>query len=415
MGSSEYEFDLFDPKQTQNMWPLMAKMRFECPVVSPSPGFYYTSRFEDTERVFRDARLFSCAGGFRAAGVEIPLDELLLAELDPPVHTTLRKFLLRSFNPGMAKRAEPFTREYVLRLFDELEATGSGDLVAHFSSPIPLAVTGHVLGVPVDDISVLSERVFTLLHTDWPAYGVKDKAHPETGVGLKGSAPELTSYFYGMIGDRRNGTTVSDDLISQMVGAEVDGHRLNDDRICSLIINFLSAGLSTTNLISNLLHRLLTSEEFDRLLREKPDLIPAAIEESLRFEPPVLFLFRTVKDDTKIGEQAVAPGDRVVMGIASANRDETVYEDPERFRVNPNDPEHLAFGAGPHLCLGNHMARMEGQVVIEEYLGRFAYGDITTAPGYQHELMPHFLEYGPEKLDVVVQRRIDRSLRGEHP
>jgi cytochrome P450 len=404
MGSSEYEFDLFDPKQTQHMWSLMAKMRSECPVASPSPGFYYTSRFDDTEHVFRDARLFSCAGGFRAAGVEIPLDELFLAELDPPVHTTLRKFLLRSFNPGMAKRAEPFAQKYVSRLFDELELAGSGDLVAAFSSPIPLAVTGHVLGVPVDDIPLLSERVFTLLHTDWPAYGVKDRARPDDGVGLEGSAPELTSYFYRMITDRRSGTVVSDDLISQMITAEVDGNRLNDDRICSLIINFLSAGLSTTNLISNLLYRLITSEEFDVLLRENAELIPAAIEESLRFEPPVLFLFRTVKDATELGEQPLASGDRVVMGIASANRDEAVYEDAERFRIRPGEPEHLAFGAGPHLCLGNHMARMEGRVVIEEYLGRYRYGDISTVPGYQYELMPHFLEYGPEKLAVTVRR-----------
>jgi cytochrome P450 len=402
--SSEYEFDLFDPKQTQHMWPLMAKMRSECPVANPSPGFYYTARFHDTESVFRDSRRFSCVGGFRAAGVDIPEDERLLAELDPPLHTYLRKFLLKSFNPGMARMAEPFTRTYVSGLFDALDSAAGGDIVAELSSPIPVAVTGHVLGVPLEDIPALSPRLFSLLHTDWPAYGVKDREHPEAGEGLSGSAPELTSYFNTMITRRRNGSVVSDDLISQMVSAEVDGNRLSDNRVCSLIINFLAAGLSTTNLISNLLYRLISSEEFDALLRDQPELVPAAIEESLRFEPPVLFLFRTVKQDTEVGATGLATGDRVVMGIASANRDESVYEDAQRFRVRPSDVEHLAFGAGPHLCLGNHMARMEGRVVVEEYLRRYSYGDVSLSPGYRFELMPHFLEYGPERLDVVVRR-----------
>jgi cytochrome P450 len=179
---------------------------------------------------------------------------------------------------------------------------------------------------------------------------------------------------------------------------------MSNARIRSLVVNFLSAGLSTTNLISNVLFRLITSPEFDALVREDQDLIPAAIEESLRFEPPVLFLFRTVKEATTISGQAVDAGDRVVMGIASANRDESVYKNGEQFRINPSDPEHLAFGAGPHLCLGNHMARMEGRVVVEEYLRRYSYGDVRLAADYQYELMPHFLEYGPERLDVVVGR-----------
>jgi cytochrome P450 len=400
--TDEYEFDLFDPKQTQHMWPLMAKMRADCPVASPAPGFYYTSRFSDTEKVFRDSQLFSCAGGFRAAGVEIPEEELFLAELDPPVHTVLRKFLLKSFNPGMARRAEPFARTYISGLFDDLDAAGTGNLVEDMSTPIPIAVTGHVLGVPVGDISTLAARIFALLHTDWPAYGVRDREHPEDGRDLAGSAPELIAYLEGMIGARRDGSVISDDLISQMIAAEVDGTRMSNERIRSLIVNFLSAGLSTTNLISNVLYRLITSQEFDARLRADQDLIPAAIEESLRFEPPVLFLFRTVKEPTAISEQPLDSGNRVVMGIASANRDESVYEEGERFRINRSDPEHLAFGAGPHLCLGNHMARMEGRVVVEEYLRRYSYGDVRLAPDYEYELMPHFLEYGPERLDVVV-------------
>jgi cytochrome P450 len=402
--SDEFEFDLFDPKQTQHMWDLMAKMRQKCPVANPAEGFSYTARYNDTERVFRDSKVFSCVGGFRAAGVDVPVDELFLAEMDPPLHPKLRKFLLRFFNPGMALKAEPFTRSYVGGLFDQIIANGHGNIVAELSTPVPVAVTGHVLGVPLEDIPTLAQRLFALLHTDWPAYGLKDRTHPGEAVDLSGSAPELTAYFDEMIEARRSGQIVADDLIAQLVTTQVDGEWLTNQRIRSLAINFLTAGLSTTNLISNLLYRLMTSEEFDATLRDDRQVIPAAVEESLRFEPPVLFLFRTVKEDTEIAERPLPVGERVVMGIASANRDESIYKESDHFRIDPTDPEHLAFGAGPHLCLGNHMARMEGRVVVEEYLDRFRAGELKLTPEYEYELMPHFLEYGPERLDVVIDR-----------
>src|SRR5688500_6328287 len=128
MGESfmaeDFEFDLFDPQQTQNMWDKMERMRRECPVAQPAEGFYYTSCNSDTQRVFRDSRSFSCEGGFRAAGVVIPEDELFLAEMDAPLHPRLRKMLLKSFNPGMAKAAEAFTQSYIDQLLGDLKAKG---------------------------------------------------------------------------------------------------------------------------------------------------------------------------------------------------------------------------------------------------------------------------------------------------
>lgn len=402
--SSEYSFDLFNPDETQNMWGLMDEMRTKCPVARTAQGIYYTARFEETERVFKDGKRFSCEGGFRAPGIDIPPDERLMAEIDPPVHPKLRRFLLRSFNPGMAQRAEPFTRDYVRSLFAAVDSKGSGDLVAEVATPIPSAVTGHVLGVDVADIADLSKHLFDLLHTDWPAYGVFDNTKPDERIGIEGSAPELAAHLDGMIADRRSGAVETDDLISQMIEAEVDGERLSDERIRSLAVNFLTAGLSTTNLIGNMIYRLMTDESLDATLRESPELIPAAIEESLRFDPPVLFLFRTAKEETELAGVTLDKGDRIAMGIASANRDATVYDDADEFRIRPDDPEHLAFGAGAHLCLGNHMARMEGRVVVEEYLDRYDFGAMSLAKDYELHLMPHFLEYGPERLDVVVAR-----------
>jgi cytochrome P450 len=398
-----YAFDLFDPKQTQNMWDELSEMREKCPVSQPSEGWYYTARYDDTQRVFRDARTFSCRGGFRAAGVEIPEDELFLAEMDAPLHPRIRKFVLSSFNPGMAKDAEPFTRQFVGSVWDAIDAAGGGDIVAQVSSQVPVSVTGHVLGIPLDDIPELAGHFFALLHTDWPAYGLKSLDRPGQGENLEGAAPELTSYFFARIAERRAGTVHTDDLLSQLVRMEVDGETLSDMRIASLAINFLAAGLSTTNLISNLVYRLVADAGFHATLAGDADLIPKAVEESLRLEPPVLFLFRTVAEPTEVAGVQLSPGDRVAMGIASANRDESVYDDSAEFRLDRSGlPEHLAFGAGPHLCLGNHLARMEARVTVEEYLRRYPFGRVQLAPDFHYELMPHFLEYGPESLSVTV-------------
>ncbi|TML13006.1 MAG: cytochrome P450 [Actinobacteria bacterium] len=147
----------------------------------------------------------------------------------------------------------------------------------------------------------------------------------------------------------------------------------------------------------------MTDSSFHAALVNDSELIPKAIEESLRLEPPVLFLFRTAVTETDLSGTHISPGDRIVTGIASANRDEAVYDDASEFRLDRSGtPEHLSFGAGPHLCLGNHLARMEAKVALEEYLRRYSFGQIQLAPDFHFELMPHYLEYGPESLNVVT-------------
>jgi cytochrome P450 len=402
---TEFRFDVFDPDVTQHMWGEMAEMRARCPVARPAEGMVYTARYDDTVRGFRDARTFSNAGGFRAPGVVVDPDELLLGEMDPPDHLQIRRLLLKVFNPGLPKKAEVVTRALVARLLDDLEAKGGGDLVAEFSLPIPTTVTARLLGIPDDDIPMVSRWFFEILHTDWPAYNVRDREDPDSGVGIAGSAPELAAYLDARIQERLDAASPPDDLLTGMLTAELDGERMSPTRVRALAVNFMSAGLSNTNLISNLVLRILRDPELEARLRAEPDLIPVAVEESLRLEPPVLFLFRTCKDDTTLGDEPVGAGERVVLGIASANRDEAVFSDADEFRLDrAPTPEHIAFGAGSHLCLGNTIARFEARVAIESILERFAPGELALAPGFELELMPHFLEYGPEHLDVVVRR-----------
>ena len=183
-----------------------------------------------------------------------------------------------------------------------------------------------------------------------------------------------------------------------------EGRPLSSLQIRTLCANCLLASQSTANLIGNLMHRFVAEPAFERALRAEPARIPAAVEESLRFDAPVLFLFRTAKVDTELAGEKILAGERIVMGIASGNRDERVYERADEFRLErwPAAPEHLTFGPGPHLCLGNQLARMEARVVLERVLSQFPEGALAPAPGYQRTNVPMFLEWGPERLDLVV-------------
>jgi len=267
--------------------------------------------------------------------------------------------------------------------------------------PIPGSVTGHSLGLPDDKLDRVSYLCNELLHSTWPQMNAT-----EDGVGIAGSFPELAAIIDDSIAAHRAmGDDAPDDLLTRMIRAEADGQKLGDVHIRTLSVNSVAGSLSLTYMLGNLLHRLITDEEgFTSRLRADRDLIPMAVEESLRYEPPVLFLFRTAKNDVEIGGCPVHAGERIITGIASANRDETVFDHADEFWLDrPALPDnHLSFGEGPHLCLGNHLTRMIGRVVLEETIDHVPPGGLRLAEGYELHLVPMFLEYGPESLDVVA-------------
>jgi cytochrome P450 len=397
-AANRFAFDPFDAQQTQDMWDELAAMRREAPISRPIAGFVYVARYDDVKAVFRDTRTFSSREGFRGAGVVVPDAECFLGEIDPPAHPRLRALLLKAFRPGYERRAEPFTRAFTEQKLRALAAAGGGDLVTALGIHLPTAVTAHVLGLPTDDIERIGRWGFELLHSTWPQTN-----RTERGVGLAGAFPEFTAFLDAQIA-RRRAAAPPDDLLTSMVSAADAGTVLSDVQVRTLAANCLLASQSTTNLVGNLLHRFASDAEFERRLRADRRLVPAAVEESLRFEPPVLFLFRTARADTELAGEKIAAGERVILGIASGNRDERVYADAGEFRLErwPGAPEHLTFGPGPHLCLGNQLARMEARVVLELAMDRFAEGALRLAPGYQRRHVPMFLEYGPERLDVVI-------------
>jgi cytochrome P450 len=402
-GTSAHAFDPFDPKQTQNQWEQLARLRREAPVSRPMPGFVYLARYHDVMAVFRDAATFSSREGFRAAGVVVPEQESFLGEIDPPAHPQLRNLLRQAFRPGLERTAEPFTRRYARAKLDALAEAGGGDLVSALGIHLPPAVTAHVLGIPTGEIERVGRWGFELLHGTWPATN-----RTERGEGLGGAFPEFAAFLDEQIAWRRRHADPPDDLITRMTRAHVEGKALSDVQIRTLCANCLLASQSTANLIGNLLLRFLSHPAFERRLRDEPSVIPAAIEESLRFEPPVLFLFRTAVRDTELSGEKIAAGERIVLGIASGNRDESVYERADEYWLErgwPHASQILTFGPGPHLCLGNQIARMEARVVLELVMERFAPGALALAPEFELHFVPMFLEYGPERLDVEVRTR----------
>lgn len=397
---SAYAFDPFDPKQTQNQWEQLARLRREAPVSRPMPGFVYLARYHDVMAAFRDAVTFSSREGFRAAGVVVPEEESFLGEIDPPAHPQLRNLMRQAFRPGLERTAEPFTRAWARAKLEALAAAGGGDLVSALGILLPPAVTAHMLGIEAGEIERVGRWGFELIHSSWPATN-----RTERGAGLGGAFPEFAAFLDEQIAWRRRHDDPPDDLITRMTRATVEGKALSDVQIRTLSANCLLASQSTANLIGNLLLRFLSDPAFERRLRAEPGVIPAAIEESLRFEPPVLFLFRTAVRDSVLSGEKILAGERIVLGIASGNRDESVYERADDFWLErgwPHAPQVLSFGPGPHLCLGNQIARMEARVVMELVMERFAPGQLRLAPDFERHGVPMFLEYGPERLDVVV-------------
>jgi cytochrome P450 len=343
----------------------------------------------------------------RAPGVVVPIEESFLGELDAPLHPRIRRVLLKDFTRSGAEKAETWTRDAARKRLAALANRREGDLMRDLSIPLPGSVSAHVLGIP----DALHDRVMgwcdELLHSSWPATG-----KTERGVGIAGAFPELSACIDGLIREREEaGEKAPPDLLTTMVQARgQDDWSIGAHHIRTLTVNILAGSLSASYMLGNLLHRLLSDRSFEATLRAETGLIPRAVEESLRLEAPVTFLFRTARRDSEIGGCPVFKGEHVMLSIAAGNRDDDVYPEAEHFRLDREAPaEHLAFGVGPHICLGNHLTRMIGRVVLEELLATFEPNQIALVEDFEWECVDHLQEYGPERLPV----RIHESNRPE--
>jgi len=315
---------------------------------------WYVFRNKDVQNASHDYQSFTAEG----SKGDSYLGSSFLS-MDPPRHRKYRTLVSQAFTPRSIARLEPRITTIVHKLLDAVASTGQMDLVADFAFPLPATVISELFGIPSTDheyFKQMSDRTMAeiemlTLITEFPAQH------------------ELAAYLLPLIEQRRH--TPGNDLISELVKAEVDGEKLSTYDIQATCVLVLLAGYeTTTTLIGNALFCFTEQPEILEDLRANPDLMPAAIEEVLRYRPPVTGIPRFTRVDTRIGETTIPAGNMVNLQLASANRDERVFTDPERFDIRRADNQHVAFGYSIHHCLGAPLARLEARIALNALLAR---------------------------------------------
>ncbi len=394
-------FDPFNPPPADEQLALLKRMRDEAPVVDIASGMRYVTRHEDCRDVLRDTQSFSNATGMKAPGVEVPFEDRLLGELDPPRHTLVRRVMVTALAPKLVHAAEPFMREAAAALLSQLPRP-EADLVSGFTVPLPNHVTVHMLGLDPTDADQLASWAKGLMESTFPATN-----RTERGDGFAGAFPEFAGYIDDQIETRSaqlERGDAPDDVLARLLQLTDEGEQLPRRQIRALVRNLITGGLTTTSqLFGNLLHEILTDPDVERAVRADNDALDRAIEESLRLSPPIMFMARGCTQDVEIAGCPIHAGTRVITGFASANRDERVFDDPDTFSVDrPNAEQHLSFGFGPHVCPGATLTRTEVREGIRVFLDHFPPGSVRLAPDFVFENVPTYFERGPKRLPVVL-------------
>jgi cytochrome P450 len=344
-------FDFPDP------YPMFAEMRRTTPVshiTFMNRSSYVVTRYDDVLAVLRDADTYSSRAN---AEVGKYMGRTII-EMDGKAHTRTRALVSAVFVPRALDAMAPVVESLVAEQLDEFAAAGRADLVAQLTTVFPVKVIAHIVGVPRSDYAKFMA---------WSLDLIAFAKSPERGLKAAGV---LRDYLLPIVRERR--AEPRDDVISKLVTGTVDGAGLTDEEVISFLRLLLPAGAETTSrLMANMFVALLTEREtrFERV-RAEPELITWAIEETLRWETPVLFVARQATRPTEVAGVPIAEGAMVSTVIASANRDEGHYQDPDRFDLDRRADDHVSFGFGRHFCLGYHLAKMEARAALGAALTR---------------------------------------------
>jgi hypothetical protein len=377
-------YHLLDPEVLANPYPLYHRLRTHDPVHwDPYLHAWIVTRYEDVVTVLwrYSADRTPSPEYFEALGApEVsPIAKVMVKQMlfmDAPAHTRLRKLAGLSFTPARVRVLRHHIQEIATRLIDDILARGDGkvDLLADFAEPLPAIVTAEMLGVPVEDHGRLKDWSVTF------AEMLGNFQHnPDRLGGVLRAVESLTEYFQNAITEQRK--SPRDGLLHAFMTAELDGDRLTDEEIVANCIVTMVGGLeTTTNLIANGMLSLLRNP--DRLAELRGDLgiIPAAVEELLRYESPSQHTARLAPEDTVLGGKQIRKRQAVIAVMAAGNRDPARFPDPDRLDFSRPDNRHLAFGWAAHFCFGAPLARLEGQISFESLLRRFPQLELTGEP-----------------------------------
>ena len=380
---------------------LFRRLRSECPVhwssgISDYPdedGFWSVTTADDVFEVSRDWRTYSSeVGGFialRNAILPVELQQAMFIGMDPPKHDRIKALFQRGFTPKRIAEHEDAIRAITTGVLDRLEGCEECDLVNDVAQPAVARVIGSFMGLPPEDDEVWASLINVIV-------GAGDPDNTPEGAQsvMEREVPEVFERCGKLIAERRASPT--DDLTSVLVHAELDGERLEDHEIVMGFFLLMAAGNDSTKATyCSGMRALIENPDQRQMVLEDPSLVPAVVEESLRMFPAFAHFARTATHDTELHGQAIREGEKVVMWYPSSNRDETRYEDPDRFDITRN-AEHQAFGAGGrHFCLGTALARLELRVMLDETLKRYPDMELAGTPTYvespfanQHKTLP---------------------------
>jgi cytochrome P450 len=416
-----------DPELVACPFPMFERLRRQAPVYYVEPaGVWLVTRYEDICEVVRDPETFSSlaatgphggnlretlgalaaesaelrgyieAGGFRD-------QEPVLLRCDPPRHTQQRKLVNKAFSPRRVRQIEGTVEgicdrlidQVIDRAIDRVDGTGRMDLVADLAVPLPITVIAGALGVSDGDLPTFKRWSDHLAATIG-----NDDLGREQVVDLVRSQAEFAEYFGAMIADRR--ANPRDDLISDVVHATIDGDSLGSAEMLTMFVQFLVAGNETTTThIAATVLLLLRDPELMQRCRADLSLIPKLIEESLRVESPIAGLYRGATRDTRVGGVSIPAGAHLLMCYASGNRDPRQFVHPDEVDLDRTDgSKHLAFGQGPHFCLGSALSRAESRVALTALLTRMR--DIRLAPEAEPlQYAPSYILRGLRRLELL--------------
>ncbi len=349
------------------------RLRQEAPVywhpdpTAPRGGFWTVTRFDDCITVNRDWEHFSSAR--RSAlfpdmeADALAQQQLMMLNMDPTMHTRYRRLVNKGFTPKLVRDLERQIIGYADGIIDSVCERGTADFVEEISAELPLLVIAELLGVPQEDRRKVFEWSNRMIGSDDPEYQVE-------GAEPNEAAMEVFSYAEELAAKRK--LAPRQDLVSVLINAEVEGEKLDQLELDLFFMLLIVAGNETTrNLMSGAMTAFFDHPDQWELLRRDRSLLSSAVEEMLRYVTPVMHFRRTATMDLELGDQKMQEGDKVVFWHISANRDETVFTNPDTFDITRNPNNHMAFGGGgPHFCLGANLARMEIMVMFDRLLDR---------------------------------------------
>jgi cytochrome P450 len=372
-------------------YPAWARARREAPVLAREffgKKSYAVHRFDDVEAVLKDSESFSSSINQETMG---PYMGTLILGKDGAEHTKYRNLVSHAFRPSaMARWERDLIQPVIEELVERIAPQGRADLVADVTRRYPMRVIAGIIGVPLEDqeqFMVWAERINL------------GPTAPEQGLA---ASRAMREYLTPIVEDRR--VHPCDDLISDFVRAEVDGERLDDEHVYGFLRLLLPAGAETTfRVMGNMLYALLTHPaDLDRVRKDPARWIPEAIEETLRWETSVTMVSRIAARDVDLAGVHIEAGSPVSALTGSANRDESKYEDPDEWRLDRVDKHHLAFGWGRHVCLGQHLARLELRLGVGTLLERLP--GLQLDPAASVPSIGGVAFRGPDSLPVVFDR-----------